>query len=150
MGKQGDKSEFAESEGKDADSGSEKRVVKKVKRKVDPSKVLAPPEKQALDNDPISDQNETEYILLKVKRRRAEDTTDSIHLEFDQLGGLKRTKVVTEKEAIANALSLFSLDPPQKTSLLKFDIGKKTETKNLKLNKIRIADRDLFDREGKS
>jgi len=45
-------------------------------------------------------------ILLKVKRRRNQEELDQLYLEYDEASGLiKKTKMVTESEALVSALS---------------------------------------------
>ena len=52
----------------------------------------------------------SEIVLLRVKRRRQDDDLDQIYLEYDADGQFKRTKLVTEKDSIQQAMSMVNLD----------------------------------------
>lgn len=55
-------------------------------------------------------------ILLRVKRPRNADDLEEIYLDYDaSSGAIKRTKMVTEQDAIQNALSMFNISSDDKT-----------------------------------
>lgn len=57
-------------------------------------------------------------LLLRVKRPKTGEELENIYLEYDCAGNIKRTKLVTQKEAVEAALSLFSLEAPKPSLLL--------------------------------
>jgi len=83
------------------------RKFKKIrKREPKQESVLLPTPSTVNDK---SQAPKTECILLKVRRCREQDDIDQIYLQFDEAGSVKRTKFVTEKESLQQALNLFKI-----------------------------------------
>lgn len=82
----------------------------------EPKPVPQLPPKQYTDTQLTTTASMTsETILLRVKRPRNADDLEEIYLEYDNTcGTIKRTKMVTEKDHIQNALSMFTLGGEKK------------------------------------
>ena len=46
-------------------------------------------------------------ILVRVRRPREADDLDQIYIDYDNEGNFKKTKLVTEKDSMLSALSMF-------------------------------------------
>lgn len=73
------------------------RILKKIARKPNIDKMDVQI-KKVMNNGPSP--NDSAPILLRVKRPKDADDLDQIYLEYDKDGAFKRTKMVTEKDAI--------------------------------------------------
>jgi len=70
-------------------------------------------------------------LLLRVKRPKTGEELENIYLEYDGAGNIKRTRLVTQKEAMESALNLFTLETPKQSLLLQKTNLSKVSTPNV-------------------
>ena len=79
--------------------------------------------------------NSSNMILVRVKRPRDADDLDQIYMDYDTEGNFKRPKLVTEKDSMMSALSMFQIGA-SKPPPVAFSLGQKQNV--VKLNKVSL------------
>lgn len=75
-------------------------------------------------------------ILVRVKRPRDAEDLDQIYMDYDTEGNFKRPKLVTEKDSMMSALSMFQIGASKPTPVA-FSLGQKQNV--VKLNKVSLG-----------